>query len=107
MSVPDVTVETVIAITDAVQAAIGAGDWQRASSLESDRRHALESLFTAAASSSGGVRLLEEQLASLQERNNKMIGELHHHRRRLVRDASTISTGRRAAREYETASKSR
>jgi hypothetical protein len=96
------TLSSILDLTEQVQNAIDAGDWQQASDLESQRRAQLESFIAerGIGEPGGDVRTA---LEALQLRNQRMLGEAHHHRRRVLREASTIKTGQSAARAYESA----
>jgi hypothetical protein len=89
----------VLALTDRVQAAIDAGDWQLARELETSRRAELEALV---AEQAKGLELVGA-LASLADRNHRMIGAVQHHRRAILRDAETIRTGHAAVAAYDSA----
>jgi hypothetical protein len=91
--------ERLLEMTDAVQAAIGAGEWQRAAQLESERRALLERYLGLHGALDGDARV-QEVLVRLHERNNGMIGEVHHHRRRLEHEACLIGRGKRAVKAY-------
>jgi len=96
------TLGAILDLTDQVQNAIDAGDWQRASDLESQRRAQLETLVAERGIGEPGGEL-RGALEALQQRNQRMLGEAHHHRRRVLREASTLKTGQSAARAYEAA----
>jgi hypothetical protein len=92
------TLAAVLDLTEQVQAAIDAGDWERARDLDIARLGQLEQLATEVkADDQGGAR---RALGALEERNRRMIGEVHHHRRRVLRDASLVKTGQTAAAAY-------
>ena len=91
----------VLALTDAVQAAIDAADWQGAASLEAERRGKLEALVAASGRGAGDRERLRDCLIDAQTRSRRLICEVDHHRRRVLREAETISTGQRAVGEYE------
>lgn len=89
----------VIAMTERVEAAIAAGDWQEAADLEAQRRSALVALLER-----GGAPASEDLRAALSgivSRTHRMIGEAHHHRRSLLWEASSVQLGRKAADEYD------
>jgi hypothetical protein len=90
------SIADVLELTDRVQAAIDAGDWQTAQELETQRRAAIERLV--AEHGAGGD--MTGALTQLHERNQRLIGEVHHHRRRVLRDASLVRTGQSAASAY-------
>src|SRR5262245_29536728 len=94
------TLGAVLDLTDQVQSAIDAGDWQRASDLESERRAQLEALVAEQGIGEPGGDL-RGALEALQLRNQRLLGDAHHHRRRVLREAATIKTGQSAARAYE------
>jgi hypothetical protein len=98
-SLPMDELNAVLALTDDVQAAIDAGDWQGASDLEAQRRAKLEVLV--AASSGSPLRdTLRDTLDELRRRSMRMIGEVHHHRRRVAREAALLQNGVTAAGSY-------
>lgn len=89
----------VLAMTEQVEAAISAGDWQHAADLEEQRRGALFALLEQT-----GAEIepsLRDALAGVVARTHRMIGEAHHHRRALLREASMVQIGRKAADEYD------
>jgi hypothetical protein len=90
----------ILELTEQVQSAIDAGDWQRALALETERHSALELL----ARSRPVIGQVEEGLRELYVRNQRMIGEVRHHQRRVVRDATTVRTGHAAAAAYRATS---
>jgi hypothetical protein len=94
--------DALLELTDRVQAAIDAGDWQRANELESERRVQLERLV--AEQTAMDVRSVLEALAV---RTHRLIGLVEHHRRRVLRDATMVTAGHSAAARYvETSSES-
>jgi hypothetical protein len=90
-----VLVATVIALTDEVEAALGAGDWARAQELETERRRLLEQLATAPDAGD-----LKPTFADLQARNHRLIGLVEHHKRRILREATVVRTGHEGAAAY-------
>jgi hypothetical protein len=90
------TLDEVLELTDRVQAAIDAGDWQHAQALETDRRAHLERLVAAG----GTAGALRSTLATLEQRNHRMVGLVQHERRRVLREAGTVKTGHAAANAY-------
>jgi hypothetical protein len=94
------TLAGILELTDRVQAAIDAGDWQGAQDLETERRGAIEQLVA----EQGAGDTIGTSLEELQRRNRKMIGEVQHHRRRVMRDATIVKTGQAAAAAYGAAS---
>lgn len=97
----------VVALTDQVQAAVRDGEWLSAASLEERRRAALGTLLTRLAEEPALVASLQRALGEIETRGRHLIGEVDHHRRSVVREASTLATGRHAAREYARVSDSR
>jgi hypothetical protein len=95
------------ALTDAVGDALSGGDWLAASALEDERRAALEALVATMTGGEGAAADVRVVLDGLQRRTQLLIGEAHHHRHRVVREASTIRTGRKAAHEYTASAKAR
>jgi hypothetical protein len=83
-------------LTDRVEAAIGAGDWQRANELESERRAELERLVRLHGDPADRAPVLN----AAQSRTHRLIGLVEHHRRRVLREAATIRTGHAAAVRY-------
>jgi hypothetical protein len=96
------TLSAILDLTDQVQSAIDAGDWQRASDLESQRRALLAALVAEYGIGEPGGEL-RGAFEALQQRNQRLLGEAHHHRRRVLREASILKTGQSAARAYEDA----
>jgi hypothetical protein len=96
------TLATILELTDQVQTAIDAGNWQRAGELEAERRAQLERLVAENGAGEPGSEL-RTALEQLLERNQRLIGEVHHHRRRVFRDAETVKTGRSAVNAYAAA----
>ena len=95
------TLTTLLELTDAVQDAIGAADWQEASRIELRRRALLEQFLEHERGVDDSLAHLRDALADLQTRHNHMIGALHHHRRSLVHDVCRVDLGRRAAEAYD------
>jgi hypothetical protein len=91
--------QAVLALTDRVQAAIDAGDWQLAHDVETERRAELEALVAEQAKS----RELSRELTGLAHRNHRMVGVLQHRRRAILRDAETVRTGHAAVAAYDAA----
>lgn len=94
------SLERLLELTDTVQEAINAGDWQNAAVAEVERRAMLEAFLEHERASNGDIAHLSEELAGLQSRSNRLIGELSHHRRRLEQKACELSRGRRAVNAY-------
>ena len=82
-------------LTDRVQAAIDAGEWQQANELETERRAQLEKLV--AEQTAMDVRTVLEALA---QRTHRLIGLVEHQRRRVLREATTVTAGHAAAARY-------
>jgi hypothetical protein len=87
--------DTLLELTDRVQAAIDAGDWPQANELESERRAQLERLV--AEQTAADVRSVLDELA---RRTHRLIGLVQHHRRRVLREATTVTAGHAAAARY-------
>jgi hypothetical protein len=87
--------DVLLDLTDRVQAAIDAGDWQQANELESERRAQLERLI--AEQTAMDVRSV---LGALAQRTHRLIGLVEHHRRRVLREATTVTAGYAAAARY-------
>ena len=98
--VPAPSLDRLLQLTDAVQAAISAGDWQDAAVAETERRAMLEAYVEQERAKHGDLGQLSEQLAGLQTRSHRLIGELAHHRRRLEQKACDLDRGRRAVHAY-------
>jgi hypothetical protein len=94
------TTAEVASLTEEVQAAIDAGEWETASRLEARRRRALEILLAAELARGAAPDALRDELEALARRTYRLLGEVHHHRDRVEREAATIVVGRKAAREY-------
>jgi hypothetical protein len=88
--------EDILELTDRVQAAIDAGDWQHANEIETERRAKLEQLVVAGADGPD----LTAGWNELQQRTYRLIGLTEHHRRRVLREATTVKTGHAAAARY-------
>ena len=87
--------DTLLELTDRVQAAIDAGDWQQANELENERRAQLEKLV--AEQTALDIRSV---LDALGQRTHRLIGLVEHHRRRVLREATTVTAGHAAAARY-------
>jgi hypothetical protein len=87
--------DPLLELTDRVQAAIDAGDWQQANELETERRAQLERLV--AEQTAVDVR---SALDTLSQRTYRLIGLVEHHRRRVLREATTVTAGHAAAARY-------
>ena len=87
--------DTLLELTDRVQAAIDAGDWQQANELEGERRVQLERLV--AEQSAMDIRSVLDALA---QRTHRLIGLVEHNRRRVLREATTVTAGHAAAARY-------
>jgi uncharacterized protein YeaC (DUF1315 family) len=88
-------VETVIALTDRVEAAIEAGDWPQAQQLEAERRQLLEQLALA-----HDAQTLRETYTALETRNYRLIGLVEHQKRRVLREAAVARAARDGAAAY-------
>ncbi len=97
------TLGTILDLTEQIQAALDAGDWQRGSDLDVERRAQLEQLVAEHGSGEAGGEL-QTALGALLARNQRLIGEIHHHRRRVLRDATLVKTGHSAVRAYDSTS---
>jgi len=91
----------VLALTEQVEAAIAAGEWQQAADLEAQRRATLVGLLERQSASSSIAPELRAAITNVVSRTHHLIGQAHHHRRTLLREASMIRLGRKAADEYE------
>lgn len=89
------TLDTLLELTDRVQAAIDAGDWPQANELESERRNQIERLV--AEQTAMDIRSV---LDALRHRTHRLIGLVEHHRRRVLREATTVTAGHAAAARY-------
>jgi len=87
--------DQLLELTDRVQAAIDAGDWQQANELETGRRAQLEKLV--AEQTAMDIRSVLDALA---QRTHRLIGLVEHHKRRVLREATTVSAGHAAAARY-------
>ena len=87
--------DALLDLTDRVQTAIDAGDWQQANELETERRAQLERLV--AEQTAIDVRSVFDELA---QRTDRLIGLVEHHRRRVLREATTVTAGHVAAARY-------
>jgi hypothetical protein len=94
------TVAKTIELTDEVQLAIEAGDWQRAHELEIERRALLEQLAATPLGAAG----MEPELAALEERTARLIGLVQHHRRRVLREAAVARSAQDGVAAYAGAS---
>jgi hypothetical protein len=91
-----VQLTAILDLTEQVQAAIDAGDWQRAGDLEAGRREAIVQLV---AERSADPQL-GAALADLQARNQRMLGDVDRQRRRLLRESAQLTTGQAAVAAY-------
>jgi isocitrate dehydrogenase kinase/phosphatase len=87
--------DALLELTDRVQAAIDAGDWQQANDLESARREQLERLV--AEQTATDIRSV---LDTLSRRTHRLVGLVEHHRRRVLREATTVTAGHAGAARY-------
>ena len=97
----DISLETLIAQTDAVATAIADGDWEAATGLEVERRSLLQSFLERESQRHGDLEHLRASLAEIHARGNQFVGEVHHHRDRIIREACTVRRGRDAVKEYD------
>jgi hypothetical protein len=89
-------------LTAAVQEAVDGRDWETAAALESDVRATLEALVVQLkAGAAHDPDILRAELEAAAARIARLRGELAHHERAMVREASMVSAGRRAAAAYE------
>ena len=86
----------ILTLTDAVQQAIDAGEWQRAHDVDVERRALLEAL----ALQRGDPAALGAALADVRARTYVLMGQVEHHKRRVLREASTVKTAHAAAAAY-------
>lgn len=96
-----VELSLVIALTERVEAAVAAGEWQEAADLEAQRTAALAALIERSGGKPGIAGELRDALSDIAARTHRLIGEAHHHRRTLLREASMVRLGRKAADEYD------
>jgi len=87
--------DALLELTDRVQAAVDAGDWQQASDLESERRAQLEKLVAEQTAADVGP-----VFDALSQRTYRLIGLVEHHRRRVLREATMVTAGHSAAARY-------
>lgn len=87
--------DTLLELTDRVQAAIDAGDWPQANELESERRAQIERLV--AEQTALDIRSVLDALA---QRTHRLVGLVEHQRRRVLREATTVTAGHAAAARY-------
>lgn len=99
MSAMYAALNVILELTEEIQTAIDAGDWQRASDIDAERRARLESLIAEHGDTDDGSAM-RNAFAALLERNRRLIGEVDHHRRAVLRDASMIRTGQAAVSSY-------
>lgn len=97
----DISLDALLEQTDAVAAAIAAGDWESATELEIERRSLLQRYLERESSRHGDLEHLRAALTELHARGNQFVGEVHHHRNRIVREAYTVKRGRDAVKEYD------
>ncbi len=95
----DISLDALLEQTDAVAAAIAAGDWESATELEIERRGLLQRYLERESSRHGDLEHL--RLTELHARGNQFVGEVHHHRNRIIREACTVKRGRDAVKEYD------
>jgi hypothetical protein len=88
--------DALVELSDRVEAAIGAGNWQRANELEAERRAEIERLVGVYADPADRVPVIN----AAHSRTYHLIGLVEHHRRRVLREATTVRTGHAAAVRY-------
>ncbi len=96
----EIALDDLVSYTDAVAAAISAGDWQHASEIEAERRGLLERYIAAERKAHGGLEHLRDELAILIEQSNRALGQVHHQRRQVLLEASVLQRGREATEAY-------
>ena len=85
--------------TEALRIAVESGQWDEASRLEECRRSLLDRFFARVTP----PEELEQAIARLRQlaaANDALIGMADHVQRALEREATTVNTGRQAARAY-------
>ena len=87
----------VVELTDEVQRAVQAGEWQQAAVLEARRRAVLEQLFI---EHSGVPAELRAVLADLEERGQRLTAAVREERGALLRQSEELRRGQRAAAAY-------
>ena len=97
----DISLDRLLEQTDAVAAAIAAGDWDSATELEIERRDLLRRYLERESRRHGDLEHLRASLMELHSRGNQFVGEVHHHRNRIIREACTVKRGRDAVKEYD------
>lgn len=97
----EISLDALIEQTDAVAAAIAAGDWESATQLEIERRGLLRRYLERESLRHGNLEHLRASLSELHARSNQFVGEVHHHRNRIVHEACTVKRGRDAVKEYD------
>ena len=91
-----VQLTAILDLTEQVQAAIDAGDWQRARDLEAARRDAIVQLVAERAADPQ----IGDALAELYARNQRMLADVDRQRCRLLRESALLKTGRAAVAAY-------
>ena len=97
----EISLDALLEQTDAVAAAIAAGDWESATELEIERRGLLRRYLERESRRHGDLEHLRASLTELHSRGNQFVGEVHHHRNRIIREACTVKRGREAVKEYD------
>lgn len=94
------TLDQIMALTDAIEDRVNAGDWAGATGLDAERRHLLCDLFEAdpQAARDGGVRAVLEQLRA---RNEAAVVSLTAARQALAAAARQLTAAPGAVRAYE------
>ena len=96
----DIALDDLASCTDAVAAAISAGDWQHASELEAHRRGLLERYIAAERQAHGGIEHLRDELTTLIDQSNRALGQVHHQRRQVLLESAVLKRGREATEAY-------
>lgn len=90
----------VLDLTDEVQQAVQAGEWQQAAALEARRRAALEQLLL---EHSGLPTELRAALMALEERGQRLTAKVEEERGSLLRQSAELRRGQRAVIAYDDA----
>ena len=91
--------DDMLELTRAVQERVEAGDWEMASTLESQRRPLVERFFSVSPTPEEEERA-REVLTEMLDINNRVIGLAQHLQRSLAMKTATINAGRKALRAY-------
>jgi hypothetical protein len=92
--------DQILALTDAIEDRVNAGDWAGATGLDAERRHLLHDLFAAdpQAARDSRTRAVLEQLRA---RNDAAVGSLTAARQALAAAARQLTSAPGAVRAYE------